>query len=247
MKRLLLMFGLTAATLLAMSATMASAAGLNLRWNDCLGDAGAQNRTFACNTNLGGANVHALVGSFVIDAELAEVNGNELVLDLVAMSPTLPEWWMFFKAGFCRQTSLTIASHTLGTNCPDLFDGVASMNLFDYGVDFKGPATARIKAVNAVPGASIVTLSAGQEYAIARWIISNQKTVGAGSCAGCDIQVCLSFNNALITTNGDLNNTTVDTPTVAGSNQVTFQGTAVDCSIVPTRNTTWGAVKSLYR
>ena len=243
MKRLLLMFIVTAAMGSAMSATVASAAGLNLAWTNCASDGGTSNITFACNTNAGS---RALKGSFVIDADLAEVNGNELVFDFVTSAPTLPDWWTFFKAGTCRQTALSIAAHN-GTNCPDLFEGQASMNVFDFQADFKGPSTGRIKCVNAVQQAAIVTLFAGQEYGIVSLGISNTRTVGTPSCAGCDVTVCIRFNNAKITTEGDLNNIELNEAASALSNQITWQGSGADCSIVPTRNATWGAVKSLYR
>jgi len=246
MKKAILLCGV----LLAMSATMASAGGVNLRWNNCLGDGGVQNRDFACNTNSAvGVNNNVLIGSFSIDADLALVNGNELVLDISTASPVLPEWWQFFNAGVCRATSLALTAHGTGLNCPDMFEGQASMNIFAYEVGLRGPNTARVKCVDAVAQSAIVTLFGAQEYGIARWAISNQKTVGSPTCAGCAVPACISFNNALITTNGDLNNTTVNAPSAPGSNFVTWQGGAgSNCpAATPTRNATWGSVKSLYR
>src|SRR5262245_62621393 len=104
MKKAILLCGM----LLAISATTALAGGLNLRWTNCLGDAGVQNLTFACNTDTGS---RPLKGSFSIDADLAEVNGNELVFDISTASASLPDWWQFLNGGSCRQTALSIAAH----------------------------------------------------------------------------------------------------------------------------------------
>src|SRR5215467_11821444 len=85
MKRVTLLCGL----LLAMSASVAAASGVGLRWQACLGDAGAINRNFACNTNAGTNNI--LVGTFELGAAgLANVSGNEVVIDLGAAGATLP-------------------------------------------------------------------------------------------------------------------------------------------------------------
>ena len=42
-------------------------AGVNLRWDQCFSDGGVQNKTFACNTNVG---VERLVMSLVLDSDM---------------------------------------------------------------------------------------------------------------------------------------------------------------------------------
>ena len=242
MKKAILLCGM----LLAASATLASAAGVNLAWNNCVTDGGVQNITFACNVNTGN---RGLVGSFVVDGDIPIVNGNELVVDLQSASAALPDWWQFTTAGVCRQTALSIAAHN-GANCPDMFEGQASMNIAAYQLAKHGLANeARILCVNAVQAAAVVTLFAGQEYGIARWTITNTKTVGSPSCTGCTVPVCIVFNWAYISVVGHNNNNTLTSAANPGSNYVTWQGGAgTNCpAAVPTRNTTWGSVKSLYR
>ena len=242
MKKAILLCGM----LLAASATLASAAGVNLAWNNCAGDAGVQNITFACNTNTGN---RGLVGSFVVDGDIPIVNGNELVVDLQSASAALPDWWQFTTAGVCRQTALSIAAHN-GANCPDMFEGQASMNIAAYQLAKHGLANeARILCVNAVQAAAVVTLFAGQEYGIARWTITNTKTVGSPSCTGCTVPVCIVFNSASISDDVAASEVRLTTAANPGSNYVTWQGGAgTNCpAAVPTRNTTWGSVKSLYR
>ncbi len=242
MKKAILLCGL----LLAMTATVASARGLNLRWTNCVGDAGVQDRVFACASNVGS---NVMAGSFVLDADLLQVNGNELVVDLSTASATLPDWWQFKNVGSCRQTALSIAAQD-GGGCPDMFQGQASMNIAAYQLNLHGPNSGRILCVNAVAAAAIVDLFGGQEYGIARWTISNTKTVGTGACAGCQIPTCIVFNSANITTAGNLNNTKLTNEASPGSNYITWQGGggSIFCpDAVPTKNATWGSVKSLYR
>ena len=234
-----------ALVLLAVSMTSVHGAGLNLRWTSCAGDGGTQNKVFACNTNT--AN-HDMIASFVLDASLAQVNGDELVVDLSTASTSLPDWWRLFNFGSCRQVSLSIAAHD-GPACPDMFIGKASMNIASYQVGLHGPNSARILSLNAVQAAAGVDLIAGQEYAVARWRVSSQKTVGLGACDGCAIPACITFNSANLSTIGDANNLVLTTAANPGSNYITWQGGAgTNCpAATPSRNSTWGAVKSLYR
>jgi len=242
MKKAILLCGM----LLATTASLASAAGVNLAWNNCVSDGGVQNLTFACNTNTGN---RGFVGSFVVDADIPVVNGNELVVDLQSATPTLPDWWQFVSAGTCRNTGLSIAAQN-GATCVDMFEGQASMNIAAYQLAKHGLANeARILCVNAVQASAVVVLAAGQEYGIARWTITNSKTVGSPSCTGCTVPVCIVFNSANITTDAGLNDTKLTAAASPGSNFITWQGGAnTNCpAATPSKNATWGTVKSLYR
>src|SRR5215831_13500479 len=78
MKRVTLLCGL----LLAMSASVAGASGVGLRWLSCIGDGGAINQNFACNSNSGS---NTMVGTFELNAAgLAQTSGNEVVVDLAS-------------------------------------------------------------------------------------------------------------------------------------------------------------------
>jgi len=240
MKKLLLLSAMLLAT-----ATAASAAGVNLRWTACAGDGGVQNRAFACNSNLGS---NVMVGSYVLDNDILHVNGNELVVDLATASASLPDWWRFTAAGTCRQAALSIAAHD-GSACPDMFGLQASMNIAAYQMGLHGANSGRILCVNAVQTSLIVDLFAAQEYGIAKWTIQNAKTVGTGACAGCLTPTCITFNSANITTEAGLSDTKLTSEASPGSNYITWQGGAgTNCpAAVPTKNATWGSVKSLYR
>jgi len=230
--------------LLAASATLVSADGIMLRWQDCAGDAGVQNRTFACDTNTGS---HVLAASFVIGYPREHVLETSTVVTFGTASSTLPDWFRFVSPGSCRQGGISISAQN-GASCPDMFEGQASMNIAAYQLRLTSPQTGRLLTVNAVQAQHEVTLLAGQEYGVARFTITSSKTVGTGSCAGCTVPACIVFNSM-----GFLaaNNVAFGLRDEAfpGSSYVTWQGGAgANCpAATPTRNSTWGSVKSLYR
>src|SRR5215471_558484 len=117
MKRLLLFI----AAWLPLSASIASAGGIKLAWNDCLGAGGASNRTFACDTNVGSNDLYV---SFDPPVELPDVNGSNPIIDLFSTSSQLPAWWQFKNAGSCRQTAMSAApvfDQTAPSGCVDLW------------------------------------------------------------------------------------------------------------------------------
>ena len=81
---------LYACALLALVTDVASAAGVSLAWNNCLGGGGVTNRTFACNTNSGSRSLYV---SFVPPADITRIVGIEAVIDIEAGASTLPDWW----------------------------------------------------------------------------------------------------------------------------------------------------------
>ena len=100
MKKTLLITGL----LLALTASMASAAGVNLYWNDCgTGGNGTVNKTFACNGNAPNHDMYISVDPL---PGVVNTNGHNHILDLQSASTPLPAWWDFKNTGTCRINSL---------------------------------------------------------------------------------------------------------------------------------------------
>jgi hypothetical protein len=253
MKKVTLLCGL----LLALSATVASAAqGVNLRWQACFGDGGLFNRSFACNVNTGS---HQLVGSFELGADLQNVSGNEIVVDLAADAPVLPAWWEVRAPGICRNASLSFNTtiSALATNCFDWGNGLSVGGIGAYNIGgVGGPNTARIVAASAVPPASLQLLFGATEYFSFNAVVNNAKTVGAGACGGCEVPVCIVFNSINLTTPIAANNRKLTGPTngtdsdfclwQGGGNPGGPRGTGCP-GATPTKSSTWGTVKSLYR
>jgi hypothetical protein len=251
MKRVTLLCGL----LLAMSATVAAASGVGIRWSACLGDGGAINKTFACNSNLG---TNQLVGTFALGAAgLLQVSGNEVVIDIASTTNPLPQWWQFKNPGTCRATALAMnfTYSALAVNCADWAQAQSAGGIGAYNIGARGPNTARIVAAIAVPPTALQDLVGGQEYFAFNVTISNTKSTGTGSCPGCNDPICIVFNSCNCTTPVLANNIKLTGPENGSDGDFcTWQGPfngstqgGIGCGgATPTRNATWGAVKALY-
>jgi len=256
MIRRLLGLSVVAATLCIASSALA-APGINMSWSFCAGEGtGTNNRTFACTANTGS---NVLVCSFELPSDLAQVSGNEIVIDVLTQQATLPAWWDFKNAGTCRTGSLAVNVGADANNvvCVDWAQGLSTAGIGAYdqsGIQPSGSVDPsltnshrRLKIALAVPPASLQDLVAATEYFACNITINNLKTVGTGACAGCLEPMCIVFNSCNVTTPTLANNVLIGNGSSPGSNIVTWQGVGPACSAVPTKNVTWGQVKSLYR
>ena len=266
------------ASLLAAAALITSNAlaaptlpGINARWDQCYADGGVMNKAFACNTNTGS---ELVVLSVQLETSIANVNGMEIRVSLKGTSPALPAWWDFFNSFSCRQASLGFVSEPGAVllppgNCPDWnAGGGGGGGIGAYRIDEIGPGSRVLLIASAVPLSGITQLDPGTEYVVGALRINHAKTVGTGSCGGCDTPVCILFTSLKITTQVFTN----DRLFTQGANGVSSQivnwqnsqlqnlvnhctstfdcTTQFDCanaSPTSARHSTWGAVKSLYR
>ena len=253
MKKILLMTG----ALLALTAGFASAQGVvNLAWGDC-GTFGTSNRSFACNVNTGAG---TLVGSFTSFVALDSMNGNEATIEYQTAGATMSPWWQIKTptdaSAACRSTALTSDFNFLSSsNCADFWAGNAA-----GGVGIIRNLTqvnrARILVVCAVALEIAGPVDPNVETYSFKLNISNTKTVGAGLCAGCADGVQIILNSIKCTQNpgvppssaGDQINLGIDkTMETLGTFATSYNAAGVPPGATPTKNTTWGAVKSLYR
>lgn len=260
MRRLPLLLALLALTLASAShAYTYGPYGCNLRWDHCYGDGGAPNKNFACDTNTG---LEALVGSFVPAWDIGDLSGLEIVMTMASATNAYPAWWSA-TAGGCRTASAINASPTpvdpVTTNCPDWSSGNAVGGLAAYRIGlFFGPNTARILMAYAVPPELRPLLLGRHEYFAFRINISHVATVGTGACAGCTTPMCIMFTSVnMVTPFGSPSPTRWLTGPAnqVDSDYATWQGGAgvastlgIGCpAATPTRTSTWGSVKALYR
>ena len=263
MKRLLPVLA-TVCTLVAaltFSSSPASAAGgINLSWTDC-GASGAADRTFSCLNNTGS---NVLVGSYVTPSPLDSLNGNEIVMDIITSADPLPDWWkMGSGITFCRAVTAQSSSFDFTgswVNCIDIWAGQA-LGGFGYEINPVHPGgggapftnqsrRARWKIVCAIASVNAVPADSALELYSFRMTINNTKTVGTGLCAGCLTPGCIVLNQIRITENqfSRYGAFIMTNAPPGGRRMVTWQGGAgADCNLVPTKNRTWGQVKSLYR
>ncbi len=245
------------AILALLPALPAHAGAVNLRWSACWGDGGTVNRQFACDTNSGS---DLLVASFSVPAPVSGVLTMVGRVNLAFAGTSVPEWWQLRGTGACRSSGLGLstAPPAGATSCADWADGNRDA-LLVYRPGFFSANTAQLEVTSpATPGAAF-DLVPGQEYFAFTAIINHQKTVGTGSCAGCLLGACMGFmgvNLTRVAPDPDY----LLSPSSSLDQVVTWQGGAgiaipdflgagfIYCpGATPTRSSTWGAVKSLYR
>ena len=238
--------GLLLGALLALAAP-ARAAGVNLAWNECLSEGGVGVRSVPCGSDAG---TNDAVGSFSVSRPQPQFVGCEVVLDLQADGPRLPDWWQFFNSGACRQNALT-ASFDFTTApqgaCQDPFSGLAMGGVAGYHTSSTQPPVPSARAnaariILAMAVANPVGLSSGTEYYAFRLRISNQRTSGGGGCAGCASPVCITLSE-LRAAESDGRKEILTT--ALQSNGISWQ-TSSTCA-TGNQNRTWGSIKQLYR
>jgi hypothetical protein len=231
---------------LALTASVASAAGINLSWNDC-GTNGTPSTTFLCDGNTG--NPFTAVASFVPPSGIDNFLGISSQIDITTTSATLPDWWKH-GTGQCRATSgMSISfDFTIGPfTCVDFYNGQAAGGSA-YDVGFGSPARGRLRIQCAVPFDNRGPVSPASEVYAYKMSLLRSKSSGTGSCAGCATPACIVLNSIQLFQPPDaLNDPELSNP--VNSNYVTWQATSVPGCPLSTPNTrsSWGQVKSLYR
>jgi hypothetical protein len=231
--------------LLALTASVASAGGVNLAWNDCYGGGGVSNRAFACNSNDGNSDLYV---TFEPYESIPDVNGSNPIIDLSAEAAVLPAWWQFKNPGSCRQASLSAMTATTGS-CTDTWAGQGVARVAAYFTQANAPqivpvpSRAKILGTVSVPSAFAVSVDPGTEYVCLVIRIDNAKTVGAG-CTGCQVPMCLVVNEILLTTNNSGDHRLL---VPLDNYYASWQGGGIHLCSTPTVNRTWGQVKTLYR
>lgn len=245
------------AILALLPALPAQAGAVNLRWSACWGDGGTVNRQFACDTNSGS---DLLVGSFSVPAPVTGVLTTVARVNLAFAGTSVPDWWQFRGTGACRSSGIGLsATPPAGaTACADWADGGRDAVLV-YRTGVFSANTAQLEVTSpVVPGAAF-DLAPGHEYFAFTVILNHQKTVGAGPCAGCPLGACMGFMRVTLTRVSPAPDYLLS-PSSSLDQVVTWQGGAgiaipdflgagfTYCpGATPTRSSTWGAVKSLYR
>lgn len=255
-------FGLFVLFALLTAATNVFADGIHLRWDACLGDAGVSNKNFACNTNSGSEYLYV---SYVSSQPIADVTGVEVAVHLHSVAATMPSWWSSFTPSSCRPTAFSLAftEGAQSATCQNTFAGNAAGGLAAYTDPAPG-ATNYKQLLFVLATGTPFTVQAGTEYFAGRIAVSHVKTVGTGSCSGCNEPVCIGLNVVDLTRSPTPRVHLTD-ESFPGSSYVSWQNAVpsgyvepvsnhnpypyrtVGCSLpIPARNSTWGTIKSQY-
>jgi hypothetical protein len=255
MKKLLVLTG----ALLVLGASVASAQ-INLAWRNCItvttGTLSAQaNVTYACDASA--TSPFRLVSSFISPGALNHFVGVQAVLDIQTADPTLPDFWKL-GTGECREGAFGFPVPLLNVgntaSCRNPWAGGNTGGGYQYLTGFESPARARVLLAFARDTEAI--LANAQQYIATMSTLDMFKDadVGDGECVGCAVPACLVLNQIeLYQTAGQTlpEQDIYILNTEAQRRYVTWQGGAVGGSgcpaATPTRNATWGSVKSLYR
>jgi hypothetical protein len=240
MKKTLLIAG----ALLALTASVSFAGGVNLSWTDC-GSFGLASKTAAC-TNNAAVNGGLLFCSAVPSVDMPSANGPTSTLDIQTTGASLSGWWLM-GTGECRAGAATCDMNFLANvNCSDPWAGGASPGA-NYVSGFGAPNRARLKGTGAISG--ITPITADQEWYICKLNISAAKT-GGGVCPGCLDGACIVLNDVFITQPIGIGDFHISN--ALDRQSVTWQASGANVTggcpgATPAKSATWGSVKSLYR
>src|SRR6266699_1035091 len=234
MKKTLLLTGV----LLALCASLASAAGLSLGWavstaeNTCPSSAtSALDKANLCTSNSGAS---VMIGS-IVSPGVNNVVGELIVLDMqestTPLGAPLSPWWNFDALTGCRGNiapantpgaSISPSFDPLNDEgiCQNLWQTTAS-SASSYQANTPSNSRARLSMAAAVAAGQ--DWLAGDEWYSFRFVLDNRRTVNAGSCAGCLDGACFSFTLAQINSGNPGEDKSVDTPAGKNGQSVSYR------------------------
>jgi hypothetical protein len=250
---------LLSAALLALTASLASAQGdIRLGWANCGTAAASRNVNFACDNNTSSFSMFA---SFRIDNALTKYVGCSSVIDYAVAAPIASTPWWQIDAG-CRAGSLApnpVPPTVSG--CTNPYTTTPASNqaggqVFEAS-PLPNPANKRRLRVDWAMDRQNDLAGGATRYAGQNLVLNTLNTVdelndppGPSPCPGCQQPACFVLN-AMEVGSPDLPPPGTLLLTTAANNSVTWQGGAVGGSgcpgETPTRNATWGSIKSMYR
>ncbi|MCC6650193.1 MAG: hypothetical protein IT348_03475 [Candidatus Eisenbacteria bacterium] len=99
----------------------------------------------------------------------------------------------------------------------------------------------------ALPPGSYGPVDENIEYNAFRLAIDHAGTLGTGSCAGCSQSACVAVSSFRLFHPTEVEPVPIELMNAAIP-MIMWQGTIPECpGYIPTRNRTWGSVKTLYR
>jgi type 1 fimbria pilin len=244
MKKMLLFTAL----LIALSASAAMAAGVNVSWgNACWADAGhASSLTWACNSNtFSGPVLPRMTCSFQVAQDKTNFVATDIYMEGITddVGTLCPDWWKL-GAGECRANAVTMSADASVQGCLDLWTAAGGGG---GGIGLYSDDTNRTHLNASWAVADPLAIFAGDENFAVQFRIATTKTVGTGACAGCLTPMTWALNRIQVAY--QLEESEVLDFVIPGGNQcLSWNGGAAPCAPpIPARNTTWGQVKSLYR
>jgi len=236
--------------LVAAAPLPARAAGIDLTWSACNTDGGLQGTVFNCSDN---AYVAELIGCFQLPSAMDSVFNIEVSLDIEVESAALPDFWQFDG---CNASGLTLSNAEPASGCSGITNvwgagGTGGGSTRAYLSMYGGRAT-RGRLVGSLFRTDLDPANVAAEtntFAFRFLISAAEASEAGGTCAGCNTAGVIVWNSAEFTSVAMSNPPPVTLTNSGLSGQcVQFNGgNAGTCTITPTRASTWGRLKALYR
>jgi len=214
---------------------------LHLGWDEC-GPGAAIDQAFACDSNAG---VSEIVASFTLPRPFPRFTGAWFLVGVCFPNVDTPDWWRLNRPDDCRWGSLTASFDAPTEGCVDLGAPAGAGSGIGVGVGQGLNGFLFVVARSVADTANAPDLAAGQRYFLARIRIDRAKSAGDGACAGCSQPAVVELRWLQLSSGTGIGEGISDAyePAI-----VRWQGATDWCStVVPTRNRTWGQVKTLYR
>jgi hypothetical protein len=225
-------------------AAPAWASQMRVNFDDCSAIATEKDRNLDCSSSTA---VTRVVASILVEFNLTDIIADEGAVDVAVGNDWragLPAFWQF-NSGGCGAGNIGFdANFAAGPyTCHDFWGGLAVIGGQYGGIGSPTPqgGIARIKWTAFVTPENVRTLPSGVEAYIARITFRQQHLA---SCPeGCNTPTCLYYQDEVLL---DLKSQSyhVYEPDRLFINDPTHWHY---CGFVPTKPTTWGSVKSLYR
>lgn len=256
MKKLLVICTAIATLALVSASAFAEGGKLYMKANACTNAAAASNvLTLDCDVN-NFPPPGQVFGSFMVNGPVSGVVAVDGILDLRFNGETsVPAFWNF-QSGGCNSSGLVLSDGRPATGCSQATNlcgaGGANCDAFitAYAPGYGGPNVARLlftlARASTDPAPAFTNLTA--HYFTFLFDIYTDPF--ADTCAGCSTPVSFAWNQAVFyDTNAGMGGE--GTPLIIDSDDPGSDSVicinAATCDVVPTKNTTWGQLKSLYR
>jgi hypothetical protein len=249
MKKLLLL----CSAALALSASSAFAVGLDLTWNNCVNETNAQDINFT-NCNVSTRSVR-FFGVLKVPSALPNFIAVSGVLDMQQEAvAALDRFWRFddTSAGGCNAAGIGFSNAVEPSSTP--CDSETSPWGFN-GAEAGSSNLGFIAGFNGVPNrgrqffsvnrdaSSPFPLDVGINYYMMDVTINSSQRA---ACPGCTGAIAIVWNSAEMIEN-DNTRTFVTGPDKLGNCVTINHAGPATCAATPTRKSTWGQLKSLYR
>jgi len=221
------------------------AGNAEMAWDRCAGLVGSTtSRTFACADD---TTRHRLVVSASTPFGLPDFVAAVVTIDVALAGAGIPDWWRFADGG-CRAGAATadIGVSTDGdpASCHDPWGTGLLSGTVGVAEGYLTPNRIRIQFTLAQSSTSVFPI--GQTCRVGVLTLPSLGTVtggGGSGCAGCATAACLSLTQVeLFGIFGDQQIIPPGASHVAG-----FQQPTPALCATPARQSSWGAIKALYR